>query len=60
MEYLSEDHDVPDDLMYLVDEETVFTAPWILQEIGEEIPWECYISEVYPTVDQLEVERIPL
>ncbi len=35
-------------------------APWVLEEIAGEIPFPCYLSEVYPTVDELEVERTPL
>jgi pyruvate formate-lyase activating enzyme-like uncharacterized protein len=35
-------------------------APWILEEIYPELDLECYIVEVYPTADQLEVERRPL
>ncbi|HVL48860.1 MAG TPA: hypothetical protein VM889_09910, partial [Candidatus Thermoplasmatota archaeon] len=35
-------------------------APWVLEEIAEEIPFPCYLSEVYPTADELEVERTPL
>ena len=35
-------------------------APWILEELYPELGLECYIVEVYPTADQLEVERRPL
>jgi len=35
-------------------------APWILEEIFEEIELPCYIVEEYPTADRLEVERRPL
>jgi pyruvate formate-lyase activating enzyme-like uncharacterized protein len=35
-------------------------APWILEELYPELGLECYIIEVYPTADQLEVERRPL
>lgn len=34
-------------------------APWILDEVGEALPWDSWISEVYPTARGLEVERIP-
>jgi pyruvate formate-lyase activating enzyme-like uncharacterized protein len=34
-------------------------APWILDEVGEALPWDSWISEVYPTSRGLEVERIP-
>jgi uncharacterized protein len=35
-------------------------APWILEELCPELGLECYIIEVYPTADALEVERRPL
>ncbi len=35
-------------------------APWILEEIYEEIDAPTFIVEEYPTADRLEVERIPL
>jgi pyruvate formate-lyase activating enzyme-like uncharacterized protein len=35
-------------------------APWILEEIAAELPYESYIVEEYPTADRLEVERRPL
>lgn len=35
-------------------------AAWVLEEIGPELEEECYISEVYPTWDSLEVERMPV
>ncbi len=35
-------------------------APWILEEIAHDIPYESYIVEEYPTADRLEVERTPL
>ena len=35
-------------------------APWILEEIAEDLDYKCYISEQYPTADRLEVERTPL
>ncbi len=38
----------------------VEVAPWILEEIAEELRYKCYISEQYPTADGLEVERTPL
>lgn len=34
-------------------------APWILDEVGEALPWDSWISEVYPTSRGLEVERVP-
>ncbi|MEM3341066.1 MAG: hypothetical protein QW728_00060 [Thermoplasmata archaeon] len=42
----------------------LYLASWILQELSEELARRydvrMYISEVYPTSDRLEVERIPL
>jgi len=35
-------------------------APWILEDIADELEWPAYIVEEYPTADRLEVERIPL
>ena len=35
-------------------------APWVLEEIAEEVPLPSYIVEEYPTADRLEVERRPL
>jgi len=35
-------------------------APWILEELFPELGLDCYIVEVYPTADHLEVERRPL
>ena len=46
--------------MFQILEGKIEVAPWILEEIAEDIPWKCYISEQYPTADALEVERTPL
>ena len=35
-------------------------APWVLEEIADEIKSPAYIVEEYPTADRLEVERTPL
>jgi pyruvate formate-lyase activating enzyme-like uncharacterized protein len=59
IEVLSEEFDVPDDLMEK-NGSKILIAPWILQEISSDIESNCYLSEVYPTWDGLEVERIPL
>lgn len=60
-DYLRENYDVPDELI-LIDggRKRMETAAWILEEIGEELPFKCYIVEEYPTKDRLEVERTPL
>ena len=50
---------VEDDMMAVLDGK-VEVAPWILEEIVEELEYKCCISEQYPTADGLEVERTPL
>ncbi|MBE6520753.1 MAG: radical SAM protein [Thermoplasmata archaeon] len=50
---------VEDDMMRVMDNK-VEVAPWILEEIAEELEYKCYMSEQYPTADALEVERTPL
>jgi len=60
-ELLRNEYDVPDELMFIdVDRKRMETAPWIVEELADELPFKCYISEEYPTADRLEVERIPL
>lgn len=51
--------DVPDSL-FLVLENKVEVAPWVLEDIADGLGFKCYISEQYPTSDGLEVERTPL
>lgn len=61
MRLLSEKYDVPDVLMRADPERRrLIVAPWVLEELADELPFACYISEVYPTADGLEVERAPL
>jgi pyruvate formate-lyase activating enzyme-like uncharacterized protein len=43
----------------------VETAPWVLEELAEdgvheELGCAAWLSEVHPTADRLEVERVPL
>jgi hypothetical protein len=59
VDYLREIYDVPEEL-YKREGEYLIVAPWILQEVGLKLPGKCHISEVYPTWDSLEVERIPI
>ncbi len=60
-ELLKEEFGVPDVLIFEnADKGIVETAPWVLQEIADGLPYRCYIVEVYPTADGLEVERMPL
>ena len=51
--------DVPDSLFSVLDNK-VEVAPWVLEDIAEDLGFKCYISEQYPTADGLEVERTPL
>jgi pyruvate formate-lyase activating enzyme-like uncharacterized protein len=53
--------EVPSEL-YRKDEERkrVEVAPWVLEEIFSELPYESFLVEEYPTADRLEVEREPL
>lgn len=61
MTLLRDEYEVPDVLMS-IDEERgrLEVAPWVLEEIAEELPYKCYEIEEYPTADRLEVERAPL
>jgi uncharacterized protein len=58
---LRSEYDVPPTMMNVdVARKRLEVAPWILEELYPELGLECYIIEVYPTADQLEVERRPL
>jgi len=58
---LRNEYDVPDALMFInLAKKRIETAPWIVEEIADELPFKCYVIEEYPTADRLEVERIPL
>ena len=60
-ERLRVEYDVPPALMNPdVNRRRLEVAPWILEELYPELGLECYIIEVYPTADSLEVERRPL
>jgi len=60
-ELLRNGYDVPDELMAIdTERKRMEIAPWIVEEIADELPFKCYIVEEYPTADRLEVERIPL
>ncbi len=61
MAWLAEEFDVPAALMrHDAEKRRLEVAPWVLEDIYEEIPHNCYIAEEYPTSDRLEVERMPL
>jgi hypothetical protein len=58
---LHSEYDVPRNMMGPDPErKRLEVAPWILEELFPELGLECYIVEVYPTADHLEVERRPL
>ena len=60
-EILKERYEIPDDMVWFDQEKNrVEIALDILDEICEEIDYECYGIEEYPTDDRLEVERWPL
>ena len=53
----------PNDISKNNNKNIIEIAPWILEEISDKLKkegFECFIVEVYPTADALEVERIPL
>lgn len=59
--YMKDQYDVPDELIFIDSERNrIEIASWIVEELADELPFKCYISEEYPTADRLEVERIPL
>ncbi|MDI3482657.1 MAG: uncharacterized protein PWQ88_528 [Candidatus Methanomethylophilaceae archaeon] len=61
MQWLCEEFEIPLEFMNLDSEkERLEIAPWILEEIYDEVPFRSYIVEEYPTADRLEVERTPL
>ncbi len=61
METLREKFDVPDELMVFDKEKKrVEVASWVLEEIADQLPFDSYLVEEYPTADRLEVEREPL
>lgn len=59
--YLHEEFDVPDDMIYKDKEKKrVEVAPWVLEQIADQLPFAAFLVEEYPTADRLEVEREPL
>ncbi len=60
-EFLMSEFNVPVELMRMDPERNrLEVAPWVLEEIFQEIDLDCHIVEEYPTADRLEVERTPL
>ena len=61
MRLLIEKHGVPKRLMHIdTEKKRLEVAPWVLEEIHDELPFDSYVVEEYPTADRLEVERTPL
>jgi len=59
--FLRDEYEIPNELIRIDNErKRIDLAPWILEEIANELPYKCYITEEYPTADRLEVERMPL
>lgn len=59
--WLLKEYDIPGRLVWSNSrKDRLEIAPWVLEEIADEIPYDAYIVEEYPTADRLEVERIPL
>jgi pyruvate formate-lyase activating enzyme-like uncharacterized protein len=59
--WLLKEYDIPGRLVWSDHEkDRLEIAPWVLEEIAAELPYESYIVEEYPTADRLEVERRPL
>ena len=50
---------VPTDLYEVLDNK-IEVAPWVLEDIVDDVGYRCFLSEQYPTADGLEVERTPL
>ncbi len=59
--YILKKFSIPGDLIRADPErKRLEIAPWILEEIADELEWPAFMVEEYPTADRLEVERIPL
>lgn len=55
--FLRKNYEIPREFIAINKErKRIEIAPWILEEIAKEIPWECYEVEEYPTYDRLQVE----
>ncbi len=58
---LARDYGVPPELLWRDKEKArLEVAPWVLEEIANELELETFLVEEYPTADRLEVERMPL
>ena len=55
---LRDQYDVPKKLIFHDRQKRrLEVAPWVLEEISSELPYDSYLVEEYPTADRLEVER---
>jgi hypothetical protein len=60
-EELKVEFDIPDELIHVnIDKKRIEVAPWVLEEIADDLEFPCFMVEEYPTIDRLEVERTPL
>ncbi len=58
---IKEEFEIPENLIAInYDRNRVEMAPWILEEIAEEIEYDAYEVEEYPTYDRLQVESLKL
>ena len=61
MKELMRNYNIPEKLINIDNEKKrMEIAPWVLERISKQIPYDCFIVEEYPTADRLEVERIRL
>jgi len=59
--YIIHKYDVPGELVVADNrKQRLEVAPWVLEEIAQELDLPSFIVEEYPTADRLEVEREPL
>lgn len=55
--FLRKNYKIPKELIAISKErKRIEIAPWILEEIANELPYECYEVEEYPTYDRLQIE----
>ncbi len=61
MNLLMKNYNIPENLINIDNEKKrIEIAPWVLEKIAKNLPYNCFIVEEYPTADRLEVERIRL
>ncbi len=60
-QFIISNFEIPKDLIAINRERRrVEISPYILEEIANDIPWDCYEVEEYPTWDRLQVERMKI